>query len=218
MAALVGITLWIVLATVFPGFVTIAVLYGALVVITPELLQGGINVAGMDSEWLWFAIAVTAMVLTQAVGILLEELLIHMHWLGGQEKAIKCPAGLVPNDKTEFILKPYEEYQGLYIIIAQLREGEDSQGHLKRALAQFFLTNNTLVSFTVGIITAIALAIGRDMGISVNAVLYISGLIVCLLVSYFVAVIRFKVMAKALWAVRTMKLVDTNKAVNGVND
>lgn len=205
MAALVGIALWVVLAMVFPGLITIAVLYGAFAIITPELLQEGTNIVGMDSEWAWFAIAVTVMVLTQAAGILLEELLIHMHWLGDKKKKIKCPKGLAPKGKTEFTLKPYEEYQGLYILIAQLKEGEDSQGHLKRALAQFFLTNNTLVSFIVGIITALVLASGRDAGISANAVLYIVGLAVCLLISYFVSVIRFRVMAKALWAVGTMR-------------
>ena len=205
MAGLVGITLWIVLATVFPGFVTITVLFGAVVIVSPELLQNGLTIAGIDSEWLWLSVAITIMILTQAIGILLEELLVKMHWLGSRKKKIKCPPGLGMKGNKEFILTPYVEYQGLYILIAKLIESEDSQGHLKRALAQFFLTNNTLVSFFVGIIATLVLSVQQSNGISAGAIIYIFMLLVCLVISYFVAVIRFDVMAKSLWAVRTNK-------------
>lgn len=73
----------------------------------------------------------------------------------------------------------------------------------KRALAQFFLTNNSLVSFGLGIAFAVLIyalcpswpALGR-------LAIYLGLLGLCLVLSYKVAVIRFGVMAKSLWAAR----------------
>jgi hypothetical protein len=98
------------------------------------------------------------------------------------------------------------------LLLAELREHEDSQGHLQRALAQFFLTNNILVSFTVGITVTVAALMLRAQPPTAAALTYLATLIAFLLVSYRVAHIRFQVMARALWAARRRRLEETMPA------
>ncbi|OGO20220.1 MAG: hypothetical protein A2Z15_01165 [Chloroflexi bacterium RBG_16_50_11] len=205
MTALTGVALWITLATVFPGLVTIAVIYGAFAIVAPDMMQGNPDIIAFDSEWMWVAIAVTIMILTQACGILLEELLVTKRWLGPEERKIKIFDQTVAGNLKEITLNPYIEYQGLYFLLVQLKESDDAQGHLGRIAAQFFLTNNTLVSYVIGIVATLVLAFTREPIFPLPAVFYLCGLAVCLVLSYFVAVIRFRVMAKSLRSIREIK-------------
>jgi len=211
MAAFTGVALWVLLATVFPGLVTIAVVYGAFAIIAPNLMAAGIGIVAFDSEWMWGAIAVTVMIITQATGILLEEILVRLRWLGSEAKEIELPEGLCSPGKSTITLNPYREFQGMYFLLAQLSETEDSQGHLKRTCAQFFLTNNTLVSFLVGIIATVLIAVFARDGFPAEAAYYASGLAVCLVISYLVAVLRFREMSKCLWGIRNARLLAENK-------
>jgi hypothetical protein len=155
------------------------------------------------SDWIWAGLGMFMMVMTQTFGILLEELLVGKKWLGPEILEVEIPEGIDPYGETRVRIEPYFEYQGLYILLSELRENEDSQGHLKRALAQFFLTNNTLISFASGILlTLVTLGLFFDQGALIRAVLYILFLSLFLVVSFKVAKIRFEVMAKALWAAR----------------
>ena len=202
MAAFLGISVWITLATIVPGLITIATIGGALVVINPVFLDAIIcDLKGL-SEWSYAGLAITIMVMTQAVGILLEKILISRRWLGPQEKVIDIPSGIDPLGETCFTLRPYYEYQGLYLLLAELQENEDTQGHLQRALAQFFLTNNSLVSLGAGIAVSLALLWHSAAAHTGAGVVYVVLLTLCLLVSFLVERIRFEVMAKALWAAR----------------
>jgi hypothetical protein len=206
MAAFLGISVWITLATVVPGLVTIAAVYGALATSAPESLAPFLTDLQKLNDWVYAGFAVTVMVLTQLVGILLEGAFIRLGSLGPKELQLSIPEGIDPLGLTHFKLEPYSEYAGLYLLLAELREHEDSQGHLQRALAQFFLTNNILVSFTVGIVVSVAaLAISAQPARPV-ALVYVAALLACLVVSYRVARIRFEVMAKALWAARRRRL------------
>lgn len=201
MGAFLGISLWVALATVMPGLVTIAVVFCAFVVADPTIIYSDNNTFLIPSDWVVAGIAITIMVLTQAFGILLEELLVKLHLFPG------CRQLAVPEEfcsRGDNEIDAYERYDQLYILLAQLTEHEDSQGHLKRAAAQFFLTNNTLVSFLVGIILSLVLAFG-DNARGEYLVLYIIGLLLCLLASYWVAVIRFRVMAKCIWATHAVR-------------
>ena len=207
MSAFLGISVWITLATVVPGLITMAVLYWALVVVNVEWISVLRQPLVEASDWIWAGLGVSMMVLTQTFGILLEGLLIHKQWLGPDELEIEIAEGIDPHGETRFTLKPYFEYQGLYILLSELREDEDTQGHLKRSLAQFFLTNNTLVSFLSGIVlTLVTLAIFPDEEALIRAGLYILVLLILFIVSFKVAKIRFEVMAKALWAARRRRL------------
>ena len=115
------------------------------------------------------------------------------------------PIGICHPKEDAVVLEPYEEYCGLYALLAQLSEHEDAQGHLKRALAQFFLTNNTLVSYAVGIPLVLVLGIRSGLGLSGLEIAFAVALVLCLSFSYRVAVIRFQVMAKCLWAARAAR-------------
>ena len=211
MSAFLGISVWITLAMIIPGLVTLATLYGSMMISsacielpnTPDIKEFG--------EWAVAGISVTVMIMTQAIGILLEALLIRKQWLGVPVRRISIPPGVDPLGFVEFDLKPYEEYQGLYLLLAELREGEDSHGHLQRTLAQFFLSNNAIVSFTIGIVFTLwrlATLLPCDLN---GALAYLLLLLVCLIINIRVARIRFEVMAKALWAARRRRLEEAAK-------
>ncbi len=138
-------------------------------------------------------------------------------WFGPISKDVEIPQGIDPLGVTKFTLEPYAEYQGLYLLLAELREKEDSQGHLQRALAQFFLTNNTMVSFAAGFIFTVVLLFqnnSRDLYHLLRGSAYLMALIACLIVSYCVARIRFEVMAKALWAARRRRIANPEKTAD----
>jgi len=197
MVAFLGISLWIALATVVPGLVTIAAIYGAQAATGTTGLLVQLNLIG---EWIPGSIAVTIMILTQSLGILLERLLIDRKWLGPEVRVKTIPPDIDPRGELKFKLQPYLEYQGLYLLIAQLKNDDDAHGHLQRALAQFFLSNNTLVSFSAGIAaTLLALWLNGDADLT-GGLVYLGVMAACLLVSFQVAMIRFEVMTKALWA------------------
>lgn len=192
MAALFTVSYWIVLVTVIPGTVTIATIFGAFAYVDPDLLENlSINLLGFE-EWLAFAVAVTIMILTQTLGILLEEILVRRKWLGRKKLS---PQG------TDC----YEEYSILYYDLAGMKKDDDAHGHLRRAITQFFLTLNTLISFLIGAIVAFAIAfLGKPQNTLVHnkAGIYIAFMTLCLILSYLVAKIRFREMGRSIWATR----------------
>lgn len=207
MSAFLGISVWVTLATVVPGLITMAVLYWSIVVVHAEWLPILRHTLVDASDWIWAGLGMFMMVMTQTFGILLEKVLVRKKWLGPEKFEVEIPNGIDPHGETKITIEPYFEYQGLYILLSELSEDEDSQGHLKRALAQFFLTNNTLISFASGILLTIAtLALFYDQEALIRASLYILFLLIFFLVSFKVARIRFEVMAKALWAARRRRL------------
>ena len=209
MSAFLGISLWVALATVVPGLVTIACLYGAIVIVSPSYIGQYLESVCQPNDWICAGIGISIMVLTQAIGIILEDLLVGKRWLGPEIRDIEIAEGIDPHKETHIQLKPYFEYEGLYILLAELREDEDTQGHLKRALAQFFLTNNTLVSFGTGITFAFVIcALFPSWDSLIRAAVYAAVLSIFLILSYKVAAIRFEVMAKSLWATRRRRLTE----------
>lgn len=206
MSAFLGISIWITLAMVIPGLVTIAAVYGALLSAGYCLMEpNGVSAMTDLNEWVAAGIVVTVMITTQALGILLESLLVKLRWLGPEEVRIEVPAGVDPLGQRNFELRPYEEYQSLYLLLAELRSDEDSHGHLQRALAQFFLSNNTLVSY--GLASGICLWQFNTCQDSIS-IGYLLLLLFLLLVTFKVVRIRFQVMAKALWAARRRRIED----------
>lgn len=205
MNSLIALSLWIALVTVIPGLITIAALFGTFAFVEPDYTST-LNVTA--NEWIWGAVAVAIMVLTQAVGILLEGLLVGREWLGDAE--ITLSDDLL--DSGEFrseTINPYTEYERLYLLLVRLGESDDPYGHLERAVAQFFLTNNTLVSFGAGIVATLGLLIatiltqGFVSDVLFRGILYLGGLIAALAVSYHVAISRFRLMILSTWSLRT---------------
>jgi len=218
MGAFLGISLWIALATVIPGLVTISTWYIAIICINPEIKEI-VSVYSCNNDWIFASFAVTVMVLTQAFGILLEKYLIGNKKFDYSKECYSIDLsdvkeGVLPEGFKEEDFNPYSEYKGLYLLIAQLKEDEDSQGHLKRALAQFFLTNNTLISYLSGILIGcfvlllsyfkVLNPINRKMLLSFFV--YQGLMVICFVVSLYVAKIRFNVMGKALFASRLAHL------------
>lgn len=199
MSSFLSISLWVALATVVPGLVTIAVSSYAVVISDADILCLLGNPSILNSDWIIAGIAITVMVLTQALGILLEELIVKFRLFPGCNK-LKVPKEY--KKKGEAKIDAYHQYEQLYILLAQLEEYEDSQGHLKRSAAQFFLTNNTLVSYITGIVVSLILWINSP---KMPLMIYTIALILFLLISYWVAVIRFRVMAKSIWAAYTAR-------------
>lgn len=191
MGALFTISYWITLVTVIPGLVTLAVIWGAFAVIHPELLATFGQLLAVSSEWFGLALAVTAMVLTQALGIVLEEVLVRYQCLG------RRPAVEVKVDR-------YAEYGHLYATLARLHEHDDAHGHLRRTVAQLFLTINTLVSFSLALAASVVayLLLPEQEQRLPNALAYGAGMLAFLGVSYVVAVIRFREMARSVATVR----------------
>lgn len=211
MGAFLGISLWITLATVIPGLVTIACIYFACVAVNPGLVEPFFSCLQSLNDWVLTGLGITVMILTQAFGILLEKYLIDKRRLGPESRDIEIAKGIDPHGRIKFTLEPYFEYQGLYILLAELREDEDTQGHLKRTLAQFFLTNNTLISFGAGILSAmIVLLLDFELRHFVGASIFIAVSLLLIFVSFKIAVIRFEVMTKALWAARQRRIQNQN--------
>jgi hypothetical protein len=211
--AFLGISVWITLATVMPGLITMAAMYGAFAFVAPGSLPVfATELKGLGDAAL-LGIAVAIMVLTQAIGILLEELLIRKRSYGPEVEKLDIPEGIDPADqrKQAPVVKTYEEYRGLYLLLADMREGDDSQGHLQRVVAQFFLTNNTLISYAIGLLTVIAVTTVSDVSSAGPGIAYAVFLGLCLVVTYEVVRIRFRVMAKALWATRRRRVADRPK-------
>jgi uncharacterized membrane protein len=195
MGALFTVSYWIILVTVIPGMVTIAAIYGAFAFIDPALLEpSSLAFAGFDN-WFGIAIAVTIMILTQTIGILLEEVLVRRKWLGRKKIA---PQGI----------DCYEEYSQLYFYLAGMTKDDDAHGHHRRAVAQFFLTLNTLVSFLLGIIVALVIALAESSRGGIvfrSAGIYIGLMVGCFIVSYAVTRLRFREMARTIWATRQIE-------------
>jgi hypothetical protein len=207
MNSLIAASLWIALVTVVPGLVTIATLFGTFAYVNPDHT---FPLTPITNEWLWGAVAVAIMVLTQAVGILLEGTLVDRRWLGPERIAIGD--GLPDtSDISPETVRPYEEYEHLYLLLVRLEDSDDAYGHLERAVAQFFLTNNTLVAFGIGIVATLGVLV-VSMSTQVvpeilfRGTLYVGILLAALVVSYHVAVIRFRVMALSIWSLRKKPL------------
>ena len=220
MGSFLAISLWVALATVIPGLVTLAVLYGAYIIINPEFLKPWVNLLPTTSDLFWTALAITTMILTQAFGILLENVLVRLKLLGPRRMKIEIKPGIDPRGGTNIKIDPYDEYEGIYILLAELEENDDAQGHLKRCLAQFFLTNNTLVAFLAGILATIILTISAtDSLMMIKGCVYFWILFIFLMVSFKVAKVRFKVMSKTLWAARRRRLpVDGKSKSDDIHD
>jgi len=211
MGAFLGISLWIALATVVPGLVTIAVLYFVFAFAGGNNLEQINGLLDWSNDWITAGVGVTIMILTQAIGILLEELIIKFRLFPGCNK-LKVPVRFGSKDVQK--INAYDHYSILYILLAQLSENEDAQGHLKRTAAQFFLTNNTMVSFLAGLSVAVFLL---TQNFNADLMAYAIGLFICIFITYWVAVIRFKVMTKSIWAAytaRETKLAEENKNNN----
>jgi hypothetical protein len=213
MEALIGLSLWVVIATIIPGVITIATMYLSVVVAYPALIDNLHDIIKFKNDWIVTGIALVVIILTQALGILVENLLIKLRAYGPKEKEITIPEGIDPLSSTNFILRRYDEYQGLYLLLVELGTEDDTQCHLNRILAQFFLSNNTMVGFFISLVLALVLSfVNREAWLSVYYYVYILFLMAFIFVSWNTTCTRFIVMTKSLWALRRKKMIEKRKS------
>ncbi len=91
MTAFFNISVWITLAMVIPGLVSMATLFGAMVVGNTCSLLPAASAVKEFSDWAVAGVAVTIMIMTQAVGIQLESFLVDHQWLGPDKIVILIP-------------------------------------------------------------------------------------------------------------------------------
>ncbi len=228
MSAFLSISVWITLATVIPGLITITVVFWSIVIVNVDWLYNLRHPLEDASTWVWGGAVATIMVMTQQIGIILEAVLIKKEWLGPRSRMIKIPPGIDPHQETEINIKPYDEYKGLYILLAELTEEEDTHGHLQRAIAQFFLTNNALVAISIGIFSSFVLLVDYAIWFPIDeeaflmlklfpTAIYVFSLLILLLVTFKVARTRFEVMAKGLWAARRLRIQHLEDGISPVS-
>jgi len=203
MNALLGISLWITLVTVFPGFVTIALLVLSAYVLRPELISAGALDAVPGSGTVLLSVFVTIMILTQFVGILLESLLTRTCLLGRTESKTAV-VFLAPRGATTLTEKVdrRKEYGYRYQLLALFGENDDAHGHLKRVLAQFFMTNNVMAAILIAFVFSAALC-GFDGALTWRpAGFYLLSLFAFFVLALLTAGIRFRTMAISLRSAR----------------
>lgn len=199
MGAFFSISFWIALATVIPGFMTVGVLHLCIA-------AAGLEYSIVETDSVVIGVVVAIMVLTQASGILLEEFLIRFQLLGSDEQHFSVPDPRRTGEVLQVAINPYKQYDVIYGLLVQLGRDEDPHRHLERALAQFFLTNNSLVAFGLGSLLAFGLVFGVAPVERSGALVSIGiGCLICLVVSHRVAVIRFRVVAESVWALRKLR-------------
>lgn len=209
MGAFLSISVWFSFVTVVPGLITLATLFGAFVVVDPKVFDAYRVAVDKYSSWQIGTVAIGIMILTQAAGIVVEKFLVRRKAFGNEPKIFEVQKGIDALGHTKIKVAPREEYEGLYFLLAGLKKEEDTQGHLQRIVAQFFLTNNTLVSFLVGIMaTSILVGFNPTSEAMLRGGAYVIFLGACLWLSYQVAKGRFWSMAKAICIIRRGRLAN----------
>lgn len=197
MGAIFTVSYWITLVTAIPGLITVATVYFGVASVNAQYIGSVNSRFVVTNDWIILAVIITIMILTQVAGILLEEILIKKRWLG--RKAIQ-----------PYSISPYEEYSELYIILAKMKDKDDPQGHLRRAVAQFFMTMNVMISFLAGMVVVVItvslslITVVETDGLWSSAAIYFLFMMVCLGLIYPVTIIRFREMARSIWAVRNV--------------
>lgn len=193
-----SLSLWIILATVIPGFVTIACLLLILkwVYALPE-----INFAGTgDLELAAFAISI--MLITQLAGMLLEKGMLRFYTsprekIKPEDSPLTQELGLDVQSYT-----PAKEYRQLYLVLAAMRSSDDPHGHVERTAAQFFMTNNMLASCFIAMLVLVFMS--GVMPYTPRVLPAGGALLVLCLLTFFATRIRFSTMCRSIWVARQL--------------
>jgi hypothetical protein len=197
MNILSSFSLFIILAAVVPGMITLACLSVACMFVYPDYWAAVSNYL-VVSDWLIWVFSIAVMFLNQFLGIGLEWLLKKCKMLPFKDMEIsslkfsgtKCIEENVTVD-------PDEVYKKMYCILGRLRDCDDRHGHVQRVAGQFFLMVNTMISFILTI--AFVLMDVGGKAIPNMAFTLTFGLSLMLLIAYFGARIRFKTMIKVFY-------------------
>lgn len=181
------------MATILPGVITIACLYVLLKWIFPDC-----NLVFPELyTWFGLSVAIAIMVITQTLGICVEYLISKTYPKKVRVTDIKTLTGK-EIDAAEY-------YNSLYSLISVFKEEDDRHGHIQRIISQYFLTLNSLVSFTIGLVSALILYFSVHCNAGFYRFLaYMIAMVLLLVITFMALRIRYNVMIICLWSVRNM--------------
>lgn len=184
-----------------------ACLYGAAEIVNPGAIENYLLTVPADLDWLYSSLAVSAIVLTKTIGILVENFLVSKRCLGPEIKKTAIDKDFDSYGETHILLNAYTEFEDRHLLLDIPGRCEADYGRLKCVLAKFFLANNTLASFALGIAFAIVnFVINPSWHALGRSIEYAGVMGVCLVVGYKIAVMRFNVLARSIWAARSQCL------------
>ncbi len=198
-----SLTLWIILAIVMPGLVTISCLLVIFQWVYPEVGHSFYAIA-MNS-WYEFSFIIAIMIVTQVVGIVQEQILNGLKLFPSQ---VELSAGAVKLAKKLKIkakrINPSEEYGLLYMVLAMLQPDDDKHGHIQRVAGQFFLTVNCMASYLIGALVALAMAIRH--GMTSETVMFLIAMLILYVFTFKAMQVRFTSLVSSLWIARHIAL------------
>ncbi len=202
MTALFGISLWITLATVLPGLVTIFLLLTSFAVLQPTLLDSVVLTRLLETNLGTLAGAVTVMIFTQMLGILVERVWTRFPLYGPTMREIDQFRSFEADQTEKDRINVYDVYRRGYNLLAVFGRDDDVHGHIKRVLAQFFLTNNVMTAVMIALAVSIAICVADRTLLTGVAIGYFCVLVLLLGIAWFAGGIRIKTMAIALRVAR----------------
>lgn len=203
MSGFLELSLWVVLAEVVPGIMSIGCLYGAYEMVNPGALESTLRAIPADIDWVWSGLVVSATVMTHVLGTLVEGVLVTKKWLGPEIQEVDIPHGVASQEAGSSQLNPYSEFENRYVVLTLHDEHHANHAQLKRIFSRFLLANNILVSLGMGIAFAIVnFVISPSWHVFGRCIGYSGVMVICLVLTYKLAVIRFNDLARSLWASR----------------
>ena len=178
-----SLTIWIVLATVIPGFITIACLY----LIFSWVFQGEHLCLPALNNWIGVSLGVSIMIITQTFGIL-------------QEKMFMC-CELYPKDIKGINGEDIDvenTYKRMYGVLAGLQKEDDTHGHMQRIIGQYFLTVNNLVAYVLSIIVVMVILLLNPELYSLRVVGFTLVMVLLYVFTFFVMRVRFRSMIQSV--------------------
>lgn len=200
MNAFSSLTIWIILATVIPGLITIACVF---IIINWVFPHYSIEYSQINN-WFGFSIVVAIMIITQSFGVGLESILQKTFPKKINSIKITNPT----REKVEIAAD--DEYKGLYCVISGFKEGDDKHGHIQRIIGQYFLTANILVSYLAAILIVTALVFFSNELYPTRIIVFLLVMVLLCAITLFTLRMRYKVMIQSLWTIRNI-IVDRNK-------
>jgi hypothetical protein len=195
-----SLTIWIVLATIIPGLITVACIFIIINWVFPlySIVYSQFN------NWCGFSIIVAVMVVTQTLGILLGRILNKTY----PKKTVGFKIANSTVEEVEIDTK--DVFRSLYCVISNFKEEDDKHGHIQRIIGQYFLTLNSLVSYLLGFFIVIGLLFTPKGTYTIRVIIFLSGMISLGVLTYITLRIRYCVLIESLWSIRNI-IADRNR-------
>ena len=191
-----SLTLWIILATIIPGLITIACIFIIINWVFPNIYEEYCQL----SNWYELSLAVAIMIITQTLGIIQEKIFDVLKMFPKKTEGINDYGILNDLSLDKNKIEAKKEYKYLYFLMSILQKEDDKHGHIQRIVGQFYLTLNNLVSYFIGLVVMFLLLFVESYN---NRVLIFAIVMIVLYLLTFIAMrIRYKRLVKTIWITR----------------